>query len=97
MTVQVQLLVLELLRRTVLVGVVLIGTMILDIVLVVHLGGVLPGLVLGTLTVVGVHALGLGELVDFTTDEAGKKLLGKLVRDWLAWTRSGTENELQCL
>jgi len=31
-----------------------------------------------------VHALGLSELVDLSTGETSKKLLGELVADWLA-------------
>lgn len=46
----------ELLRRTILVGVVLVGALALLVVLIVHILGGLLGLMLSTLTVVGVHA-----------------------------------------
>ena len=46
--------------------------------------GVLLGVVLGLLAVNPVHALGLGELVDFATDKAGDEFLGKGVADGLA-------------
>jgi hypothetical protein len=39
---------------------------------------------LGLLTVDVVGTLGLGELVDLTTDDAGEELLGELVVDGLA-------------
>lgn len=58
---------------------------ILSVVLVVHLLCVLLGLVLGSLTVDEVLALGLGETVDLCTGETGEKLLGELVGDWLAF------------
>lgn len=49
-------LVLELRRTAVLVGVVLVGALVLDVMLVVHALGRLLGLMVGSLTVVGVHA-----------------------------------------
>ena len=42
-------------------------------------------LMLGLLTVGKVHALGLSELVDFSTSEASKELLGELVINGLAY------------
>jgi hypothetical protein len=54
------------------------------ITLLVHVLGVLLGVVMGLLAVNPVHTLGLGELVDFATDDAGDKFLGKGVADWLA-------------
>lgn len=77
--------VLQSLRRLLLVRVVLI---VLAVVLIVHLLGVLRGLALGTLAVDVVGALGLAELVDLTASEAGDELLGELVGDWLAYERS---------
>jgi len=68
--------------RWALAGVVLV---ILSVVLVVHLLSILLGLVLGLLTVGKVHALGLSELVDFSTSEASKELLGELVINGLAY------------
>jgi len=67
-------LLLELLRRTVLVGVVPVGV---TVVLVVHVLGVLLGVLPGLMFVPLVHALGLGELVDLTADEASEKFLSK--------------------
>lgn len=52
--------------------------------LVVHVLGVLLGLVLGLLAVDVVHALGLSELVNFSAGKSSEKLLGELVRDRLA-------------
>jgi hypothetical protein len=66
--------------------IVLIGTVSLDVVLVVHVLNVLPGVVLGLLTVDKVHSLGLGELVNLSTGEADEELLGELVGDWLSCT-----------
>ena len=62
----------------------MIGTLVLDVVLVVHVLDVLPGVVLGLLTIDEVHSLGLGELVDFSTCETDEELLGELVGNWLA-------------
>jgi hypothetical protein len=42
--------------------------------------------VLGLLTVNPVHTLGLGELVDLTSDQAGDELLGERVVDFLAYS-----------
>lgn len=61
-------LLLQTLRWTLIVGVVLI---LLAVVLVVHLLGVFLRVVLGLLAVVEVLALGFGQLVDLSTDEAG--------------------------
>ena len=47
---------LELLGRVILVWVVLVSVHAPDVVLVVHIAGILFGLVVGTLAVVGVHA-----------------------------------------
>jgi hypothetical protein len=38
---------------------------------------------LSTLTVNEVFALGLGELIGFSSSKAGQDLFGKLVLDWL--------------
>lgn len=54
------------------------------VVLVVHTLHVLLGMALGLDSVVFVHALGFGELVDFGADEADKGLFGERVGDWLS-------------
>jgi hypothetical protein len=64
--------------------IILIGTLVLDVVLIVQMLGVLLGVVLGLLTVDEVQSLGLGELVDLSTGDTDKELLGELVRNWLA-------------
>ena len=64
--------------------IILISILALDVVLVIHGLGVLLGVVLGLLTVDEVHSLGLGELVDLSTGQTDKHLLGELVGDWLA-------------
>jgi hypothetical protein len=56
------------------------------VTLLVHVVGVLLGVVLGLLTVNPVHTLGLGELVDLTSDQAGDELLGERVVDFLAYS-----------
>lgn len=70
---------LELLRSVILVWVVLVSVLAPDVVLVVHMAGILLGLMMSTLAVVSVHALGLSELVNFTTDESSEELLGESV------------------
>lgn len=69
------------LRRTLLVGIVLI---LITVVLVIHVLYILLRLVLRPLAVVEVLALCLGKSVDFDTGEADKHLFGELMRDWLA-------------
>lgn len=71
--------------RGVAVGVVLLGTVALDVVLVVHLLGVLLGVVVSLHLVDLVHALGLGETVNLRADETGDGLLGEGVLDGLAY------------
>ena len=58
---------------------------LITIVLVVHVLDVLPGVVLSLLTINPVHSLGLSQLVDLSTGDTDKKLLGKLVRNLLAY------------
>lgn len=70
---------LKVLRPSVLVGVVLVRTVAIDVVLVVHALCVALRLVLGLLAVEPVLALGLGELVDLGTGEAGEELLCECV------------------
>lgn len=76
---------LEVLRWSLLVGVVLV---LATVVLVVQLLSAALGLVLSLLAVVEVFALGLGESVDLSTGEASEELFGELVGDWLAWNDS---------
>lgn len=75
-------LLLQVLRRALLVGVVLV---VLAVVLVVQLLGALARLVLGALAVDVVGALGLAELVDLAARDACQHLFGELVVDGLAW------------
>ena len=88
---------LELLRSVVSIRVVLIGVLASDVVLIIHMAGILLSLVVSTLAVVSVHAwcqisisalrirsmalhtLGLGELVNLTTNESHEQLLGESV------------------
>jgi hypothetical protein len=67
------------------VGVVLVGTVATDVMLVVHVLGVLLGVLVGAETVNLVHALGLRELVDLGTDEGHESLLGECVLDDLTY------------
>ena len=46
----------ELLRSVILVWVVLVSVLAADVMLVIHVGGILLGLVVRTLAVVGIHA-----------------------------------------
>lgn len=65
--------------------IILISILAVDVVVVVHSLSILLGVMLGLLTVDEVHALGLGELVDFSTRKTDEELLGELVRDGLSW------------
>jgi hypothetical protein len=53
-------------------------------VAVVHALDLLLGMVLGLLAVDEVHALGLGQLVNLSTSETDKELLGELMGDGLS-------------
>jgi hypothetical protein len=64
--------------------IILIGTLSLDVVLIIHVLDVLLGVVLGLLAVDKVHALGLGKLVNLSTGNTDKELLGELMGDGLA-------------
>lgn len=70
--------------RTVLVRVVLVGTLALDVMLVVQALGILLRLMLRLLTIKEVLSLRFGQLIDLGAREAGKELLCKLVRDRFA-------------
>lgn len=72
---------LELLGAIVLVGVVLVGVLV---VLVVKLLRIVLGLLVSTDFVVLVHAVGLSQLVNLSTDEPSEELLGELVVNNLA-------------
>ena len=76
---------LDLLRSIVLVGVVLVCALVPDVVLVVHILGGFFGMAASFNSIVLVHSLGLSELVNFATNETSKELLGELVRDRLAY------------
>ena len=76
---------LKVLGRSVLLRVVLVGTVVVDVVLIVHALCVPLGLVLCLLPVEPVLALCLGELVDLGTGEASEQLLGERVRNRLAY------------
>ena len=70
--------------RAVVVGVVFITTTT-GVVVIVHVFGILLGVLVGADLVDLIHTLGLGELVDFSTDEANKGLLSESVLDRLAY------------
>jgi uncharacterized membrane protein len=63
------------------VGIILV---LIAIMIVIELLRTLLGLVLSALTVEEVLALGLGELVNFSTGESNKQFFGELMLDWLA-------------
>ena len=52
--------------------------------MIIHVLNVLLGVVLGLLAVDEVHALGLGQLVNLSTGNTDKELLGELMGDRLA-------------
>lgn len=66
------------------VRIILIGTLVLDVVLIIHILDILLGVVLGFLAINEVHSLRLGELVDLSTCETDEELLGELVGNGLA-------------
>jgi hypothetical protein len=63
---------LKVLRSTVLIWVVLVGALVLDIMLIVHLLCIITSLSLGLLLVEPVLTLRLGQLVYLRTSESGK-------------------------
>jgi hypothetical protein len=65
------------------------------IVLVIQVLNVLLGVVLSLLAVNEVQALGLGELVDLSTGNTNKELLGELMGDWLACNVLGLQFTLE--
>lgn len=72
-------------RRPILIGIILVRTLSASVVLVVHVLRGLSGVVLGALAVVLVHALCLGEFVDFGAGEAGDEFFGEGMGDGFAW------------
>lgn len=66
------------------VGVVLVSTLVANVVLVVHMFGVLLCVVVSLDPIGLVQTLGLGELVDLSTGETGQEFLGSTVADGLA-------------
>ena len=70
--------------RLVLTRVVLLGTVALNVVLIVHVLSVLLSVVVGLDLVGLVETLGLSELVDLGAGETGEELLGGGVGDGLA-------------
>jgi hypothetical protein len=53
-------------------------------VIIVHALCTLLGVLVSLVAVIGVHTLSLSQLVDFTSDEAGKEFFGKGMGDRLA-------------
>ncbi len=72
--------------------VILIGTLSLDVVLVVHVLDLLLGVVLGLLAIDEVHTLGLGQLVNLSTSKTNKQFLGELMRDRLSYMQDQTRS-----
>jgi hypothetical protein len=72
------------------IRIILIGTLVLDVMLIIHVLDVLLGVVLGLLAINEVHALSLGELVNLSACESDEEFLGELVRNWLAYFLSAS-------
>jgi hypothetical protein len=68
--------------------VVLLSTVVALVVLLVHVVGVLLGVLVGLDSVNLIHTLGLGELVDLGADKAHQGLLSESVLDSLAYTEN---------
>ena len=83
--------VVDLWRWAILVGIVLIGTLVLNIVLVVHVTGALCCMFASLVSVVFVHAVCFSKLVNFSADEASQDLLRKLMVHSLACQWLATE------
>lgn len=80
--------VVELLGWAIFVGIVLVGALALDVVLVIHVLGTLLCMLVGLVLVVLVHAVSLGEFVHLTADKTRKDFLGECMVDHLAWEQS---------
>jgi hypothetical protein len=89
--------VVESLRAIVLVGIILIGTVVLDVVLVVHLLRGLLGMSASLDLVILVHSFCFSKFVDLAANEAREKFLGELVRDRLACVWLEAEGALEGL
>lgn len=68
----------------ILVRVVLVGTLAIDVVFIIHLLRALLGMLVSLMTIPRIFTLGLGQLVNFPTHKASKKLFGECVGDGLA-------------
>ena len=77
--------VVDLWRRAILVGIVLVGTLVLHIVLIVHISGTFCCMLASLVSVVLVHAVGLSKLVNFSANKASQDFLRKLVVHSLAY------------
>lgn len=69
----------------VLVWVILISTLLVDVVIIVHLSGLLLSMSLGLNSVVLVPSLSLSKLVNLSTGKASEKFLGERVVDDLSF------------
>jgi hypothetical protein len=67
------------------VGIVLLRSLPLDVMLIVQLLRILLSVPVRLNTLVLIHALGLGQLVDLAADEAGEELLSESVGDRFAY------------
>ena len=62
----------------------MVGTLVLDVVFVVHVASAVRSVLASLVSVVLVHAVGFGKLVDFSADEASQELFSELVVDSFA-------------
>jgi hypothetical protein len=74
-------------RPLILIGVVLVGTLIIDVVFIIHLLRALFGMLACLMTVPGIFPFGLGKFINLASDETSKELFGKCVRSGVAWGR----------
>jgi hypothetical protein len=65
--------------------IILIGTLSSNIMLIIHMLGILLRMALCLLAINVIQALGLDELVDFGTSNANEEFFGELVGDCLAY------------
>jgi hypothetical protein len=66
--------------------IILIGTLSSNIMLIIHMLGILLRMALRLLAINVIQALGLDELVDFGTSNANEEFFGELVGDCLAYS-----------
>lgn len=71
--------------RAILIRVVLVRTLALNVVLIVHPLSTPSSIVFGAFAIPHVLTLGLSELVDFRTSQAGKHLFRELMLNGLAY------------